>query len=245
MIRRDFIAKSSAALFAFGWTPEILWNSFQNLSRAELLGQGNLELIEKSGYRLRPEAAKAMDRMMQAATKASVPIQVVSSYRSFEHQNRIWKRKYNSYTSNGLSPEKAIDKIIEYSTIPGTSRHHWGTDVDIIQADTNVKGHVLVPSKFHGNGPFCKLKAWLDDHSEDFGFKLVYTDIYGRKGFNYEPWHYSYAPLSIDYLNAYKKLDLSEIFQQEQLLGSDNFSEAFLEKYRTQNILDINPKLLD
>ena len=25
----------------------------------------------------------------------------------------------------------AINEIIRFSTIPGTSRHHWGTDIDI------------------------------------------------------------------------------------------------------------------
>ena len=33
-----------------------------------------------------------------------------------------------------MDDEAAIDKIIEYSTLPGTSRHHWGTDIDIIDA---------------------------------------------------------------------------------------------------------------
>ncbi|MGB5944250.1 MAG: M15 family metallopeptidase [Leeuwenhoekiella sp.] len=244
MIRRDFLTKGSAALFALRFTPEILWNTFQDISREELLGKGNPQLITKSGYLLRPEAAKAFDQMMDAAAEAGVPIQVVSSYRSFDHQNRIWKRKYNSYSAKGLSPQKAIDKIIEYSTLPGTSRHHWGTDVDIIQAGTYVKGDVLVPSKFHGTGPFCELKMWLDEHAKNFDFHLVYTDIYGRKGFNYEPWHYSYAPLSVAYLNAYQKLNLSDIFQKENLLGSSNFSEAFLKQYRNENILDINPELL-
>tara|TARA_B100001750_G_C15164267_1_gene426028 strand:- start:230 stop:664 length:435 start_codon:yes stop_codon:yes gene_type:complete len=143
-----------------------------------------------------------------------------------------------------MAPLTAIEKIIEYSTIPGTSRHHWATDLDIIQAGTGVTSNVLDPDKFHGTGPFCALKAWLDEHAESFGFYEVYTNDYGRKGFKYEPWHFSYAPLSINYLKDYKKLNIAEILQQKNLMSSEAFTPAFIEKYRTENILDINPKLL-
>ena len=34
-----------------------------------------------------------------------------------------------------LEPKKAISEIIRFSTVPGTSRHHWGTDIDIIDGN--------------------------------------------------------------------------------------------------------------
>jgi len=46
------------------------------------------------------------------------------------------------------------------------------------------------------------------------------------------------------YLKAYRKLDIKAILQKEELVGSKNFSEEFIEKYINQNILDINPELL-
>ncbi len=243
MKRRRFIQNTFLSTAALVAIPHLL-RAEKLLPEAELLGRGNPTLIEKNGYRLRPEVAKAFDAMAEAAKKVGIGIQVVSSYRDYAHQNRIWKRKYNNYTAQGMAPLKAIEKIIEYSTIPGTSRHHWATDLDIIQAGTGVTSNVLDPDKFHGTGPFCALKAWLDEHAESFGFYEVYTNDYGRKGFNYEPWHFSFAPLSIDYLKEYKKLDIAEILQQKNLLGSDAFTSAFIETYRTENILDINPKLL-
>ncbi|WP_416444220.1 M15 family metallopeptidase [Leeuwenhoekiella sp. A16] len=243
MKRRTFITTTAIATTAATLLPGLSFS--QNMiSEAELIGKGNPDLIEKEGYRLRPEAAKAFDKMKAAAAKENIDIQVVSSYRDYNHQNRIWERKYRAYTNKGLSPEDAIAKIIEYSTIPGTSRHHWGTDLDIIDANGKTSGDVLVPSKFHGNGPFCKLKEWLDKHANEFDFYLVYTDLPLRQGFNYEPWHFSYKPLSQNYLEQYKKLDIKEVLQEQQLLGSKAFTPEFITLYRQNNVLDINPDLL-
>lgn len=213
------------------------------IPESELLGQGTPSLIEKDGYRLRPEAAAAFDAMKAAALKDGINIKVVSSYRDYTHQNRIWERKYVRFRENGLSPMPAIQKIIEYSTIPGTSRHHWGTDVDLIDGTPNVKGDVLVPSKFHGTGPFCKLKDWMDTHANSFGFQLVYTDDIDRNGFKYEPWHYSYTPLSKSYLKAYNALDIQQKLAAAKLMGSENFTTAFIQKYLKENVNDINPSL--
>ncbi|MEH6406079.1 MAG: M15 family metallopeptidase [Leeuwenhoekiella sp.] len=243
MKRRKFITSTALAATSLSLISADIFIQ-EKLSNEELIGKGNPNLIEKSGYRLRPEAAKAFDKMKEAAAKDGIDIKVVSSYRDYNHQNRIWERKFRNYTADGLSPEMTIDKIIEYSTIPGTSRHHWGTDLDIIDANGKTNGDVLVPAKFHGNGPFCKLKEWLDKHANEYGFYLVYTDLSSRKGFNYEPWHFSYAALSKNYLQQYKNLDIKEVLQEQKLMGSEAFSPSFMTRYKTENILDINPELL-
>ena len=214
------------------------------ISEDELLGKGSPLLTSGTGYKLRPDAAVAFEQLKAAALKDKIQIKVVSSYRDYAHQNRIWERKYNRFRESGLSPIQAIQKIIEYSTIPGTSRHHWGTDIDLIDGTPKVTGDVLVPSKFHGTGPFCKFKEWMDTHANSFGFYLVYTDRTDRKGFNYEPWHYSYAPLSIPYLKSYKHLDIKTILQENKLVGSEHLTSTFIDQYITENILDINPYLL-
>jgi len=214
------------------------------ISEEELLGKGNPDLISGVGYKLRPDAATAFEELKTAALKDKIQVKVVSSYRNYAHQNRIWERKYNRFRESGNSPILTIEKIIEYSTIPGTSRHHWGTDIDLIDGTPKVTGDVLVPSKFHGTGPFCRFKEWMDTHANSFGFYLVYTDKANRKGFNYEPWHYSYAPLSIPYLKSYKRLDIKTILQENKLVGSEHFTSTFIDQYITKNILDINPYLL-
>lgn len=195
------------------------------------------------GYNLRKEAHDAFIKMSEKALESGIKIKVVSSYRNYAHQNRIWERKYKKFTSEGLSPEAAIQKIVEYSTIPGTSRHHWGTDLDIVDGAPPQPKGLLLEENFAADGPFCKFKEWMDKHANSFGFYLVYTDNPDRKGFKYEPWHYSYAPLSKPMLQEYKKLNIKEELQKVNLMGSEHFSNEFINQYISQNIFDINPLL--
>lgn len=215
----------------------------QHISTEELLGKGQPQLFNAK-YKLRKDAYDAFLKMKDAAKQDGIHIGIVSSYRNFEHQKRIWTRKYKRFTSQGLPPEQAINRIIEYSTIPGTSRHHWGTDIDVIDTYVKQPKNVLNPTNFHSNGPYSKLKQWMDVNANNFGFYLVYTNNNNRKGFKYEPWHYSYKPLSKPYLQQYKTLDIITILKHEQLIGSEYFTEAFFKRYYNENILDINPELL-
>lgn len=242
MKRRDFIKTSTLSGIAL---TSLSWKifSFNHISYDELIGKGNPQLYG-TGFKLRKNAHDAFLKMKTKALKDGIKIQIVSSYRNFDHQNRIWTRKYDKFTKQELSPEKVIKKIIEYSTIPGTSRHHWATDIDIIDSNTVQPKNVLMEKHFHGNGPYCKLKEWMDKHSESFGYYLVYTNNGNRKGFKYEPWHYTYKPLSKGYLEEYQKINLLEMLQKEKLSGSEHFTEDFINNYIEQNILDINPKLL-
>lgn len=209
----------------------------------ELIGKGNPKLTKNKFYSLRPEVAQQFELMKNAALKDGILLKVVSSTRNFDHQNRIWNRKYVRFRESGLTHNQTINKIIEYSTIPGTSRHHWGTDVDLIDGNIKTVGDVLDPSKFATDGPFCDLRAWLEENANTFGFYIVYTANKSRKGFNYEPWHYSYKPLSKAYLNAFQKLDITKILKENKLKGSQYFTSKFIEKYIKYNVNDINPIL--
>ena len=242
MNRKDFLKSSLLGGMALIVLPQFAFQS-SNLSYEELIGKGNPQLYG-DGFQIRKEAFDAFTAMKDAASKEGISIEVVSSYRNFAHQNRIWERKYKSLTQEGLSPEKAIEKIIEYSTIPGTSRHHWGTDMDLIDGNVAQPKNVLSPGHFEGNGSFVKFKKWMDEHSKSYGFYLPYTDHPDRKGFKYEPWHYSFKPLSYDYLKAYRKLNLKDILSNELLLGHEYLTDTFLDRYNAENILDINPELL-
>jgi len=97
---------------------------------------------------------------------------------------------------------------------------------------------------FHRDGEYIYLRRWLEKHASRFGFYLVYNDDSKRKGFKYEPWHYSYKPLSQPYLQSYRNLNLKEILQNEKLSGHSQFTEALLNTYLNENILDINLELL-
>jgi len=247
MKRNEFIKISGLAGLSLAIFPHFSFSTFsEEFTRNQLIGKGNPDIIGESyTSKMHKTTKEAFNKMKAAAAKDNFNIEVVSSYRSFQRQKEIFERKYRNFTSKGLSPMEAIEKIIEYSTIPGTSRHHWGTDLDIIDANAPRPSSVLQPENFHGNGPYCDFKVWLNENAEKYDFYEVYTDNGNRKGFKYEPWHFSYAPVSVPMLKEYKeKINVKKMLSEEKLLGSEHFSDDFIKRYYTENILNINPKLL-
>ena len=244
MHRRSFIQKSSVSGLGLTLLPNLMFPSTTEYTVDELMGKAKLELFGKD-VQLRKEAYEAFVNMKMAAYSDGIDLKVISSYRSFEHQARIWDRKYSNYVDEeGLTPLDAIDKIIEYSTIPGTSRHHWGTDVDLVDGYQKVDGDVLDSEKFEMGKPYESFKKWMDENSKKFDFYLVYTDDPKRKGFKYEPWHFSYAPLSIPMLTQFRKKNILKLVSKEEIMGSDHFTTGLLRSYIQDNILDINQELL-
>jgi len=244
MKRRSFIKTSSLSGLALTIFPSFAFSNQIEYSVLELMGKEDIELFGE-GINLRKEAHDAFLKMKKAAYSDGIDLKIVSSYRDYYRQEAIWERKYMRYTEeDGMTPLKAIDKIIEYSTIPGTSRHHWGTDIDIIDGYRKTTGDVLVPEKFEAGGPFEDLKNWMDGNSKKFDFHLVYTNVPKRRGFKYEPWHYSYAPISIPMLTSYRRLNILQLLRLEELYGSEHFTTGFIKNYIQNNILDINPELL-
>jgi LAS superfamily LD-carboxypeptidase LdcB len=207
-------------------------------SKELLLGQENPDL-RNDQVPLLEEAGSSFEKMQQAAKAEGIQLKIVSAYRSYDRQKGIWNRKFKANAAAGLSPEKNIAKIITYSTLPGTSRHHWGTDVDLIDGNPPAEGDVLVSQKFHNQGPYALMFEWMQKNAASYGFLLPYTNDAQRPGFYYEPWHYSYAPLSIPMLKAYLTLDLKTLLTPADLLGKECVDEAFLKSYLQNNVLGI------
>jgi LAS superfamily LD-carboxypeptidase LdcB len=212
-------------------------------SADELIGKTPPKLYG-TDFKLQKEAFIAFNKMQEAALRDGIKLQVVSSFRSYGHQNAIWERKYLNFTKNGKTSQEAIAEIIKFSTIPGTSRHHWATDIDIVDGTIKAPADDVLQAKYFSDSKiYGRLKTWLDKYANQFGFYLVYTDDANRKGFEYEPWHYSYAAISKPMLQAYLKLDLIKILQENKLIGSDCFTKEFIKAYKTSHVLGINKEL--
>ena len=224
----------------------LICNKFYSQTTVDLdiiIGKSQSNLVGDS-IRLEVNTYKAFKKMEAAAKRDGIYLKIVSAYRGFERQKLIWNNKYEKFTNDfSLEPEKAISEIIRFSTVPGTSRHHWGTDIDIIDGNFPDEENVLVSEKFEKDGLFYKVKNWLDNNSENFGFYLTYTNDKNRKGFEFEPWHYSYKPVSVKYYRALIKTDLKKIIKSLDINGSDYFDESFIDTYIAENIMDINPDL--
>lgn len=212
-------------------------------SSNQLTGKGDLALTG-AVQQLQPKVWEAYEEMRSAAKLEGINIQVVSGYRSYDRQKTIYESKYRKFTSEGMTPEEALTEILKYSTLPGTSRHHWGTDMDLIDANQPQPASVLEEEHYHDGGVYSKMKAWLNEHAESFGFYEVYTKNEDRKGFQYEPWHFSYKAISIPMLEAFMCLDMEAILEADELSGKEILTGEFLNTYYLENILDINPELL-
>lgn len=158
---------------------------------------------ELSGGRaayLRTEAAGALARMAAAARDDGVHLTVISATRSFDRQRAIWDGKFSgALLSMGQnlardypdSTERAR-AILQYSSAPGTSRHHWGTDVDFNSTDP----------AYWRTGPGVAALNWLDHNARSYGFVMAYPPDRDQ-GYRYEPWHWSYRPLARPLLRSY------------------------------------------
>jgi LAS superfamily LD-carboxypeptidase LdcB len=235
-MNRSYLLSLFLALISLYVFPQNNLN--RSYSNDMLLGMSELTLYNDS-IPLTLKAGKAFVKMQKAAKKDGILLQIVSGYRSYDRQKSIWNRKFKTNKANGLSPEENIQKIIEYSTLPGTSRHHWGSEIDLIDGSKKREGDVLVAEKFHGNGPYVRMKEWMDLNAAKYGFYLPYTQNPDRPGFYYEPWHYSYAPLSIPLLKSYVKMDLNKVLITDGLEGSTHLTSKFISTYFKENILGI------
>ena len=201
-------------------------------SKDVLLGKEKVALYGKN-YKLQKEAYLALERMKKEARTQNIKIHVVSAYRNFNHQNRLWARKYAKFIDQGYSSKTAINKVKEYTAIPGTSRHHWGTDVDLVDKNkSSLRNHST-----------SLYATWMNENAHKYGFYRVYTKNEFRSGFNYESWHYSYRKLAKPMLKAYLKLDITTILKNEKILGNSYFTDEFLKKYIKNNVLGINDYL--
>jgi len=215
-----------------------------NYSKSSLTGKGDLNLVGKH-FKLQKEAFIAFKKMQKEALKERISIQIVSAYRSFNHQEEIWNRKYKQYILEGLSEQETITKIIEYSSIPGASRHHWGTDIDIIDNTLKRPKKLLIESNYAKDEIYSTLKMWMDKNAASYGFYLVYNNSPVRKGYKYEPWHYTYKPLSKKILEKYLEINLIHFFKESNIKGSHLFSDSLLKQYISEHILGVNLEILN
>ena len=149
----------------------------------------------------------AWKALQQSALDDGITLAIVSGFRNFDRQLRIWNKKCLGQITVLDKYEKPIDitslndvdkikSIMLFSALPGASRHHWGTDIDVyapnmLAPDYQLKLQVC---EYEKNGPLCELNKWLAENIEQFGFYRPY-DKY-RQGVFLEPWHLSYQPLA-------------------------------------------------
>lgn len=166
-----------------------------------------------NSFRAESTAAEAFLSLREAATQAGINLHVASAFRSFDQQLSIWQAKWQGRRvlldaqGRALDPATLDDAarvgaILEWSALPGASRHHWGSDFDVFDkaAMPNSYDLQLIPSEYSREGIFAHLTGWLDVNMARFGFFRPYDAE--RGGVHPEPWHLSFAPVAVPALAA-------------------------------------------
>lgn len=222
------------------------------MNELELTGRARTHIIDlnEPPCSLHYEAVAAFLSMRDAAAHAGIDLVPSSSFRDFDRQLAIWNRKWTGeqplYDRQGrlldrkqLTDSQTLDAILCWSALPGGSRHHWGSDLDLIDRAALPAGYKvqLVPSEYAPDGIFGKLSAWLDEHMHRFGFFRPYrTD---RGGVSPEPWHVSYAPVSLPALESLSLSMLRHVLETSEIAGKPHVLARLPEIY-TRYLLSID-----
>ncbi|MBK6596910.1 MAG: M15 family metallopeptidase [Proteobacteria bacterium] len=198
----------------------------------ELTGRARTHLQELTAPRctLHVEVVAPFLALRGAARAAGIDLVPISSFRDFDRQLTIWNGKFSGerplIALDGtpldaalLDDRERIEAILAWSALPGASRHHWGTDFDVIDAAATPADYQprLTPSEYAAEGVYARLSGWLAENLGTFGFFRPYTTF--RQGVQPEPWHLSYAPVADRALRQFRPAMLSRALEQSDLAG--------------------------
>ena len=181
----------------------------------QLTGRDQKHLVEyfegESLFLIDPDTLKAYLSLKEDLDSENINLSLVSAFRSFDRQFDIWnakasgKRKLLSRDEkelefSNLTPEELLHSILTWSALPGASRHHWGTDIDIYDANIKDKSDVEL-TLYECEQDFTNLYQVLDNKLEEHGFFRPYAKDNG--GVSREPWHISFKEKSSTYLEQF------------------------------------------
>lgn len=199
---------------------------------AQVLGQSDSHitwLSERIG--IHTQMVSAWQSMQSQAKLAGFNLQIASGFRNFDRQLMIFNNKLSGITKvkdkhnnlvdiPNLSPSQKVHAIMHYSALPGASRHHWGSDIDIYDPDLLGDEKLMLEAwEYAEGGPFAELTSWLKENAKEYGFYLPYAKYQG--GVAEEPWHLSYLPLASEAENKLSVQTLMSAITQSQLHDKD------------------------
>jgi LAS superfamily LD-carboxypeptidase LdcB len=176
---------------------------------AELTGRARGHIVDMPDppCALHAQVIAPFRSLRRAAAADGFDVIAASGFRDFARQLAIWNGKFNGTMvlcdASGtpmdvaaLAPQERIEAILLWSALPGASRHHWGTDLDLIDRRAVPQGYrvQLTADEFAPRGPFAPLAGWLETNAARFGFFRPFRGV--LSGVQAEPWHFSFAPLA-------------------------------------------------
>lgn len=226
--------------------------SLECCSQNDLLpyGLGNPLLVDaQNGYLVDEEILPDLNKLMNAAAECGFELRLESSYRSFDKQLSIWNRKASGelklLDAQGVPMERPQDEeelmyaILTWSALPGASRHHLGTDIDVVDGAACPAGYEVQLTPEECEGMFARFHRFLTDRivaGASFGFDRVFVP--GRGKIRPEGWHIAHLPTSRKRLENFSLETLRKIYEQSDmackrvvLARLDQLAEEFIYPY--------------
>lgn len=123
-------------------------------------------------------ALEPLKKMLEDCVAAGYKYEFNSAYRSIEAQEEILWTRTQEHIDIGYSEEEAYAEARKTVALPGTSEHHLGLAVDILNVKKEEK----------------QALDWLGEHCWEYGFILRYAEEKAHiTGIIYEPWHFRYV----------------------------------------------------
>ena len=215
------------------------------LDPLELTGRARSHIVQRDdlGAAVHVDVLEPFLALKAAAADDGIELQIVSGFRDFDAQLRIWNMKYRGerplYDQAGnvrvhasLDATQLIEGILCWSALPGASRHHWGTDIDVIDAASMPPEYRvrLLPEEFAPHGVFHRLGVWLDENLARYGFFRPYDEY--RGGVYPEPWHLSHGPIASAALELLTPDVIADTVRAADVLGRDALLAQLPQIYR-------------
>ena len=192
-------------------------------------GLGTPELVEfQKGYFVHKDIVADLTRLCASARDCGFELRLESAFRPFERQLSIWNRKANGelplLDAAGNPMERPRDEeqlmyaILTWSALPGASRHHLGTDLDVVDGNACPEGYEvqLTPAECDGMfAPFHQRLTELMESGESFGFERVFVP--GRGKIQPEKWHIAHLPTSRKYLEDFSLPELRKLYEKTDI----------------------------
>ncbi len=151
---------------------------------------GSAGLVAVDGQRVGAETAAAFRALQRSARAAGYSIQIGSAYRSVTRQRAIFVSKLQARGISAASvrsgrADAAIDSILQFSSIPGYSRHHTGAAIDL-----SAGGGI---NAFGRTAAYRWMAADNFAEAKRHGFVPSYPPGAGPQGPRPEPWEFVYV----------------------------------------------------
>lgn len=169
-------------------------------------------VAEGQPFLLHTEVLPHWNNLVARAQTAGFSLQIASAWRGFDRQRLIWNGKATGERSvldefgnpvdiTLLSDDELLFAMLRWSAIPGCSRHHWGTDLDVFDAAAVAQDYAvqLTTAECTDCGPFATLHRWLDAALQERDAVFFRPYAVDRGGIAPERWHLSCRPVAARY----------------------------------------------